>query len=69
MFTPTPPVPEHNLGGAILSNTRVCYATPRADVEQYVRDWYNRDDDVPHIRINAPKYRRRKTVTLGIHSI
>jgi hypothetical protein len=63
MFTPVPPVPEHNYSDAIINNNRIRYATPRADVEQYVRAWYNRDDGVPHIHIKAPKPRRRKAVT------
>jgi hypothetical protein len=53
MFTPLPPEPTHNHGEAILNNTRIKYATPRADVEAYIREWYERDEQVPHIRINA----------------
>ena len=49
MFTPMPPVSQHNYSDAIIENNRLLYATPRADVEAYVRNWYDRDDGVPHI--------------------
>jgi hypothetical protein len=61
MFTPVPPVPQHNYSDAIIENNRILYATPRAEVEEYVRDWYDRDDGVPHIHIKASKPRSRKS--------
>jgi hypothetical protein len=53
MFTPLPPESTHNHSAAIIKNTRTQYATPRADVEASIRQWYARDDDLPHIRINT----------------
>ena len=59
-FTPKPTVPMYPHSAAIINNNRTRYATPRADVERYIREWYQYDDAVPTIRIKTAKFSRQK---------
>jgi hypothetical protein len=47
------PEPRHCLAQFIKEHSRTAYAMPSADIESYIRDWYEGTDELPHIRINA----------------
>jgi hypothetical protein len=51
------PEPAHGLGDSIVAHSREAYGTPRKDVEQHIKDfyddWYDDSGKLPHIRIKA----------------
>ena len=51
--TSPPPGPRHGLGAFIKEHSRTAYAMPAEDIERYIREWYEQDNDLPHIRINS----------------
>jgi hypothetical protein len=51
--TEPPPDPRHGLAELIKQHSRSAYGMPAHIIERYIRNWYERPDDLPHIRIKA----------------
>jgi hypothetical protein len=47
------PEPRHCLAELIKEHSRTAYGMPAHIIELYIRNWYGRSDDLPHIRIKS----------------